>query len=137
MELATFGAILGFALTLEEKRASFYEASAQADGGVLFEELARGARKRLARVERTRREGVAEMILEPISGLLAAQYQVEVTPTENQASLVQKAIALEETVLCFYRRAADKMPVREVARIFTRMADETEGHLQDLHALRG
>ena len=137
MELATFGAILGFALTLEEKRALFYEASAQADVGVLFEELARGARKRLARVERTRREGVAEMVLEPISGLLAAQYQVEVTPTENQASLVQKAIVLEETVLRFYRQAAGKMPVREVARIFTRMADETEGHLQDLHALRG
>ena len=137
MELATFGAILGFALTLEEKRASFYETSAQGDVGTLFEELARGARKRLARVERTRREGVAEMILELISGLSADQYQVDVSPTENQASLVQKAIALEETVLRFYRQAADKMPVREVAHVFTRMADETEGHLQDLHPLQG
>jgi rubrerythrin len=50
---------------------------------------------------------------------------------------VQKAITLEETVLRFYRQAADKMPVREVAHVFTRMADETEGHLQDLHPLQG
>jgi hypothetical protein len=137
MELATFGAILGFALALEEKRALFYEVSAQGDVGVLFEELARGARKRLARVECTRREGVAEMVLEPISGLLADQYQVDVTPTENEASLLQKAIALEETVLRFYRQASDKMPVREVAHIFTRMAEGTEGHLKDLQALQG
>ncbi|HLC04029.1 MAG TPA: hypothetical protein VJK02_13400 [Anaerolineales bacterium] len=134
MELATFGAILGFALDLEEQRASFYEASAQGDVPALFEELTRGARKRLARLERTRREGVAEMILEPISGLLADQYQPDVTPSGDQAGLLQQAIALEETVLRFYRQAADKMPVREVARTFSRFAEETERHLQDLQA---
>ena len=77
MELGTFGAILGFAMDLEERAAGFYEAGAQGGLEGPFGELARGSYKRLRRLERARREWVVEMILEPITGLYSGAYPVD------------------------------------------------------------
>jgi rubrerythrin len=129
MELGTFGAILGFALQIEKQAAGFYKTVAGDHPGELFTDLARGARKRLARLERARREGVAEMILEPITGLDSADYAVtlnlELTPTKQ-------ALVLEEAAARFYREAAEKMPIREVVRLFERMAGENDKNCKKL-----
>ena len=124
MELGTFGAIMGFALALEERAAAFYDAAAQATGGVAYQELARNARKRAARVERARREGVNEMILEPIEGLDGAGYAVGAEVLSSAEPWEARATDLEAESARFYRDAAAKLPIRQVVRLFGRLADE-------------
>jgi len=80
MELATFGAIMTFALEMEKQAADFYTEAAHGELEEIFSSLALDSRKRMKRLERTRREGVAEMILEPITGLNGDDYRVELPP---------------------------------------------------------
>ncbi len=124
MELGTFGAILRFAMQMEEQSAAFYEAASGA--APALRELGQGARKRLARLEQARREGVAEMILESITGLDGDAYAVTLDPRADAAALRAQAQEQEEAAARFYRDAAAKLPIREVARLFQRLAQEHE-----------
>lgn len=126
MELGTFGAILRFAMDLEQQAAGFYEGTTGGELEGIFRELARGSRKRLSRLERARREMVAEMILESITGLDGDAYGVNLDPEADEAGLLHQAQALEKTLARFYRDAADKMPIREVVRLFQRLVRENE-----------
>ncbi len=137
MQLGTFGAILRFAMELESQAAVFYEAAAQGDLADSFQEMARISRKRLNRLERARREGVAEMILESVEGLDSSRYQVELTADADTGERLQQAVALEETTSLFYRDAAAKMPIEEIVRLFRRLADENmqrQGELAGIQA---
>jgi rubrerythrin len=49
--------------------------------------------------------------------------------------LLEMAISLEKTSLRFYEDAAEKLPIREVVRTFTRMAKENEKRTSKLEAL--
>lgn len=129
MKLGTFGAIMGFAMQMEEQTASFYKTTAHDHPGELFTELARRARKRVTRLERARREGVAEMILEPITGLDGDDYTVVLNPDTAPA---EQALALEKASARFYREAANKMPIREIVRLFKRMANESDQSCKQL-----
>ncbi len=122
MELGTFGAIFRFALDMEEQAAEYYETPLQGQSAEVFKELAKGTQKRLKRLERARREGVAEMILESITGLDGDNYQIEL----DTADRVQQAITLENASARFYRDAAAKMPIKEIVRLFGRLAKENE-----------
>jgi len=122
MELGTFGAIMSFAMKIEERAISFYE-RADPDLPVdLLQELARGNKKRFKRVERARREGVAEMILESISGLNSDAYQF-LTTSETYS---EGAVRLENVSMQYYLDAAEKLPMLEIARLFRRLAQENE-----------
>jgi rubrerythrin len=133
MDLGTFGAILRFAIDWEDRAAAFYEQTAQGDVEVLFQDLARGSRRRLRRLEQARREGIAEMILEPITGLDGDTYRVELDPGVGEAGLVRQARALEEMAACFYQDAAAKLPIREVSRLFGQLAQENRQRGERLH----
>ncbi len=124
MELGTFGAILQFAMTLEEQAAGFYQAAATGMPAGRFGDLEQGARKRIKRLEQARREGVTEMILESITGLDGDSYAVSLDPDAGPDQRVRQAAAFEQTAAAFYRDAAVKMPIREVARLFSRLAEE-------------
>ena len=124
MELGTFGAILRFGLELEDRAAQFYEQGAQGELAALFQELGQGARKRLRRLEQARREGVTEMILESISGLDGETYRLELDAGDSEAGRLEQAQALEGRAAQFYQDAAAKLPIREVARLFTQLAQE-------------
>jgi rubrerythrin len=126
MELGTFGAIVSFALAWEQRAAAFYAQSARGALSERFEELAAGSRKRAERVERARREGVSEMILESIVGLDGDDYEVDLEVETTHASRIRQALALEAVSARFYRDAAAKLPIREVARLFRRLAKENE-----------
>jgi rubrerythrin len=126
MELGTFGAIMRFAMDMEQQAAEFYEEAARGGLKGAFGELASGSRKRLRRLERARREFVTEMILESISGLDGEAYRVDLDPEANEAGLLRQVQALEEASARFYRDAAEKMPIREVVRLFQRLARENE-----------
>jgi hypothetical protein len=136
MDLATFGAILSHALELEGRAAEFYEKNAQGELEEVFNSLAQGSKKRASRAERTRREGVAEMILEPITGMRSEAYEVDLESSEQQAERLEKALALEAAAERFYRDASEKIPVREVARTFQRMAKENLSRQKRLEEYR-
>ncbi|MDH4138196.1 MAG: ferritin-like domain-containing protein [Anaerolineae bacterium] len=126
MELGTFGVILRFAMDLEEQAAGFYEGAARGRLTEAFGELAKGSDKRRKRLERARREMVAEMILESIMGLDGDAYHMDLDPEADEAGLLRQAQALEEASARFYQDAAAKMPIREVVRLFQRLARENE-----------
>lgn len=126
MELGTFGMILRFAMDLEKQAVGFYEGVTRGRLAETFGELAQGSGKRLRRLEQARREMVAEMILESITGLEGDAYHVDLDPEADEAGLLRQAQALEEASARFYRDAADKMPIREVVRLFQRLAQENE-----------
>lgn len=132
MELATFGAILKFALELEQQSIAFYAQTPTERLAALWTDLADGARRREQRLQEARRELVAEMILEPIVGLSAADYQVRVPTAQDDTALLEHARALEEVAHRFYCDAAAKMPIREVARLFQRFARENSQRLAQL-----
>jgi rubrerythrin len=137
MDLATFGAILSFALELEEHASAFYTGAAKGELEEVFMDLGRLSNKRANRMERTRREGVAEMILEPITGLDSDDYEVELPLDASEPKLLAQAITLEVTAGQFYKDAAAKIPIREVVRIFQRMADENEKRRERLQRMKG
>ena len=126
MELGTFGAILRFAMDLEQQAIDFYEGAAGGELEEVLSELARRSRKRRSRLERARREMVVEMVLESITGLDGDAYGVNLDSEADEAELLRQARTLEETSARFYRDAADKMPIREVVRLFRRLVRENE-----------
>ena len=136
MDLATFGAIMTFALELETRAAVFYEETARGSLQEPFLDLAKRAHKRAVRMERSRREGITEMILEPIRGMNGDDYRVELTSDGNESELLDQAIGLVETSIRFYLDAAEKIPVREVARTCQRMAKESEKQKAELERLQ-
>ncbi len=126
MELGTFGAILRSALDRESQAAAFYRAGARGDLEVPFRQLAEGSEKRAKELERARREGVAEMILESISGLEADSYVVLLDPAADREKRIEQGARLEETAARFYRDAAAKIPIREIVRLFERLAKDSD-----------
>jgi len=126
MELGTFGAILRSALDLESRAAAFYRAGARGDLEELFRGLAEGSEKRTKELERARREGVAEMILESISGLEADSYAVVLDPAADEEKRIEQGARFEEAAARFYRDAGAKMPIREIVRLFERLAKEND-----------
>jgi hypothetical protein len=126
VELGTFGAILTFGLSLEKQAASFYANIEDPELEPLFIDLAEKAQKRIKRLERIRREGVAEMILESIHGFESEDFHVELPPADSPSDSIQQAIQLEDTRCRYFFAAAERLPLREVARHFARMAKENE-----------
>jgi len=126
IELGTFGAILRFAIEWEAQAAQFYEQNGRGGLAGLFQELGQRSRKRLRRLEQARREGVAEMILEPITGLDGGAYQVALDSAGDEAGLRTQAQALEEVAARFYRDAAGKLPIREVSRLLQSLGTDSE-----------
>ena len=133
MELGTFGAILRFALQLEERAAAFYDRAAVGEHAEIFRTLAQGARARLKTLERARQEGVAEMILEAIHGLDGDAYPLP----DTSAPILAQALALEETAARFYGDAAAKMPIPEIRRLFQRLGKENETRIDHIRKAVG
>ena len=137
MELGTLGAILKFALELEEKAQEFYQEAArrvsQPRLRELFQEYARRGRKRRQLLERTRRENTAEMILEPITGFFSEDYEPDCTLPEgiSSAEVLEKARALEEKTARFYEVAAGKVGITEVTRAFRKLGRENTERMSE------
>jgi rubrerythrin len=133
MPLTNFGAILNFAEQLEKEDLAFYtEAASASDSTVwreLFASLAKENKKNMALVQRTRRENVTEMILEPIRDFTRAPYQIK---PEGLAGLESAAaMSLENRAIRYYRDAAEKMrALPEVARALKTLAKKRGRRLE-------
>lgn len=137
MEFGNFGAILRFALQLEVQAAAFYETTAQGEYREPLHRLMQDTSKRQKRLERARREGVVEMLLEPITGFDSDDYRVELDPGSDKATNLRQAIALEKVFIRFYRDGAVKLPIPGIARLFQRLARENESRKEELEGLLG
>lgn len=141
MELGTFGAILTFALEFEGKISRFYSDAAEAVGAgevsEKFRELAAAGEKRLKVLERTRRECVAEMILEPIRGFRSEDYPLDtdVAGGTDAKDLLRRALAIQDTAVGYYSTASEKVSVPEVSRILQKIAKQHRGQKDDLEGL--
>ncbi|MFW9786189.1 MAG: hypothetical protein ACFFE2_12630 [Candidatus Thorarchaeota archaeon] len=139
MDLGTFGAIMKFALEVENDVARFYENAKELTKGKmltdLFERLANRGQKRVKTVERIRRENVTEMILEPITGLDSDTYQPNTMIPKNPDDGILQEIAgeIEKTLFAFYDQASRKLDfLSEVAYSFEQLAEANEEASQQL-----
>jgi hypothetical protein len=141
MTLSTFGAIMGFAAEMAGKAGETYQSlSEKARDPVLrstLKELAGEAAKNQSLMEKTRRENVTEMILEPISGLHGEDYEVDLKGLSQaeDTDLLKIALLLEERGNRFFRDASAKVPLPEVARIFRKAGQKKEDYLVKLQSL--
>ena len=110
-----------FAINLENQLAQYYEKASE-EGGIHSEEFSRRAKaciKRKRRLERSRRENVTEITLEPIEGLNAADYQLDLT--NNFPETVD---VIEKRIVRFYSDVIPKINVLESRRVLIRCQKE-------------
>jgi rubrerythrin len=142
MALSTFGAIMGFAAAMVQQTETFYKTMIQTAKDPILREalkvLLEEEGKNYSVMERTRRENVTEMILEPIAGLDQGGYEIEMKRLDQtmDADLLKMALILEERERRFFSEVSDKIPLPEVGRIFRKMAQKKERSLAKLKTLR-
>ena len=141
MALTTFGAIMGFAAEITEQTGEIYKTLAQkAKGPILrgvLQVLSVEEGKSHSLMEKTRRENVTEMILEPITGLRQEDYGIDlkvVDPMEDP-DLLRTALILEEREKKFFNDVSVKVPLPEVARIFRKMVQKKQENVTKLQSL--
>ncbi len=110
--LNTFGAIFTFAIELETHLSDYYSGIGEAG-------KARAADKRRRKLERARREHVLEITLEPITGLDAADYALELDAGTAASQAAAAAVAAR-----FYAEVAPKINVRAAQRTLERCGKE-------------
>jgi len=141
MELGTAGAVLAFAIKLEGRSAEFYEEVASLAKDSATKEVfltlaeAKGRRKKL--VEKSRREYVNEMLLEPIEGLDGSDYLVEteISSKTDYTAAWRLAMELEENSRRLYLDAAELFSLPQLARVLRKLGQENADHRLRLQAL--
>jgi len=139
MPLNNFGSICNFAEAMEKLIMTFYESAAAnpacTDAADRYRQFARNSRKHIQTLQRTRRENVTEMILEPIQDFYRAPYALEYadpagrTPEEIRAD----ARRIEETAEAFYQAAMEKIrALPEVARALKTIGKKHSAHCRQL-----
>ena len=141
MALSTFGAIMGFAAKIIGQTKGTYEALIEKAKNPALREilqtfLGEGG-KNYSLMEKTRRENVTEMILEPVSGLHQEDYEInlKMSDTMGDADVLKVAMILEEREKKFFRDTSSKVSLPEVARIFRKIAQKKEENLARLQSL--
>jgi rubrerythrin len=142
MPLENFGSILNFAEELELQDLGFYKTVAEnpacADHKQIFEEFSAVNNKNVKSVQRTRRENVTEMILEPIKDFIRAPFceECEGVGSMNVSEAVDAARRLEDRAVRYYTEAAIKIKAQpEVARALKILGKKHAAHLARLQEL--
>ena len=142
MPLINFGAILNFAEELEKQDLEFYTAAANnpacAEYKELFEQFAGNGKKNIQSVQRTRRENVTEMILEPIQDFTRAPFRLEPASADNigSAEVFEIARKLEDRAQRYYLAAAEKIKaLSEVSRALKSLAKKRVAHSNKLDTI--
>ena len=142
MPLENFGSILNFAEELEKQDQAFFATAAGnpacAEYKEMFAQFASDAGKNIKAVERTRRENVTEMILEPIKNFTRAPYCEECAEAGSMG--VKDALATAKRLVDraerYYTEAAEKIKAQpEVARALKTICKKHKAHREQLAAL--
>jgi rubrerythrin len=142
MPLENFGSILNFAEELEKQDQSFFAAIAGnpacAEFKEMFEQFASDVGKNIKEVQRTRRENVTEMILEPVRNFARAPFCEECADAgsmDGEAALAtaKRLVARAER---YYAEAAEKIKAQpEVSRALKTIGKKHKAHREKLAAL--
>jgi rubrerythrin len=142
MPLTNFGAILNFAEKVEQEDMEFYRKASSAAAAEshrqLFEMLAGEGKKNLSLVQRTRRENVTEMILEPIRDFVRDSYQLAMADAQGMdlAAILAAAISLENRAIRYYTDAAERIrALPEVSRALKTLAKKRTKRLGQIENL--
>ena len=142
MPLENFGSILNFAEQIESEDQAFYEIlinnPACAEHRSVYEGLAKDAQKNVKNIQRTRRENVTEMILEPIKNFVRAPFCEECQGADSlsAAEALETAKRLEDRGLRYYTEAAEKIKAQpEVARALKMVGKKRKAHINKLAEL--
>ena len=142
MPLENFGSILNFAEELELQDLGFYKTVADnpacAEYKPMFAELAATVDKNVQAVQRTRRENVTEMILEPVRGFMRAPFCEECGAAGLMTAddALKTARRLEDRAVRYYTEAAAKIKaLPEVARALKAIGKKHAAHLAKLQEL--
>jgi rubrerythrin len=141
MKLGTAGAVLAFVIDLEARSAEFYEEAAtlvkDPAHSEVYSSLAEARRERKKLLERSRREYVNEMLLEPIDGLEASQYLVQTDLSSEKDPAVARHVAeeLEANSRRLYLDAAELMVLPQIARVLSKLAQGNADHRLRLGSL--
>ncbi|MHA2029363.1 MAG: hypothetical protein ACW99Q_08225 [Candidatus Kariarchaeaceae archaeon] len=112
-----------FAIDLESNLAEYYQNTNLSENHQAltteFTSRANGSLKRKKNLERSRRENVTEITLEPIEGLYASEYELNLEDFSIDG--INKN---EEVVVKFYSDAGPKINVLETRRVFKRCLKE-------------
>jgi hypothetical protein len=104
----------------------------------LFEQFAADAKKNIKNIQRTRRENVTEMILEPIKDFVRAPFceECEGAATMNAPEVLDAAKTLENRSERYYTEAAVKIKaLPEVARALKTVGKKHTAHMRKLAEL--
>ena len=144
MPLTNFGAILNFAETVEREDMEFYRQASGIESAapyrVLFEMFAGEGKKNVSLVQRTRRENVTEMILEPIRDFSRERYLKTVGDARSMdlSGILAAADILENRAICYYTDAAEKIrALPEVSRALKTLAKKRTKRIAQLQNLSG
>jgi rubrerythrin len=142
MPLENFGSILNFAENLEKQDQEFFAAVAEnpacTDYREMFAQFADDSGKNVKSVQRTRRENVTEMILEPIRDFTRAPYCEECARAGGMS--VEDALAtarrLTDRAERYYTAAAAKIKAQpEVSRALKALGKKHKAHREKLASL--
>ena len=133
MQLGTFGAILKYAIEIEDAATRHYEELAKRapDGAkARIYELSNSSKKNKQTLEKTRRMELQEMVLETITGIDTLNYEVKFDTTVDFKTGMNNAVEIEKKASAFYsesskklgflpnaRRTLEKLSKERVARI--------------------
>lgn len=139
MPLINFGSILNFAEEIEKQDLQFYTAAAGksdcSDLKDLFEQFTKDCRKNIQTAQRTRRESVTEMILEPIRDFTRAPFQESIADPVgmDRSGVVDAAQKFEQRAVSYYEEAALKIKaLPEVSRALKTMGKKRAAHIRSL-----
>jgi rubrerythrin len=141
MSLTTFGAIMAFSFEMVRYALDTYSAAVQKAKDPALKEtleaLLQEANKNLVLMEQIRRENITEMILEPIHGLQRADYEMDITLSDQtqDSGLVKAALSVEKKMRKFLYDASAKVPIPEVRKMFLKLAQKKERNLTRLECL--
>jgi hypothetical protein len=142
MPLENFGSILNFAEELEKQDQAFFAAAAGnpacAGHHDMFEQFAADAGKNIKTVQRTRRENVTEMILEPIREFTRGPFceECEKADSMDLEDALATAKRLADRAERYYSAAAEKIKAQpEVARALKAIGKKHKAHREKLAAL--
>ena len=142
MPLENFGSILNFAEQLEKQDQEFFAAVADnpacADYKDLFAQFAADSGKNIKTAQRTRRENVTEMILEPIRDFTREPYCEECVHAGSMSAEDALATAnrLVDRAERYYTEASVKIKaLPEVARALKTISKKHKAHREKLASL--
>jgi rubrerythrin len=138
VQLGTFGAILKYAIEIEDAASLYYDELAKKvpeDAKMSIYELSNASKKNKQTLERTRRMEMQEMILEAITGIDTVNYVVKFDVPSDFKTGLMNAVEIEKKASAFYSDSSKKLGfLPNVGKTLEKLAKEREVRAEKIKA---